>query len=291
MEQTNPAGAQQGAQPAHCPSTVTSRSSAAPATSRCASCSRRSTTATATASCPPDTGSSASPARGLDDDGYRDKVRGALATHVAADDLDPAPSTASSAACTTSRSTSRRPTTGTSCTACSDRPGHEDTVRVFYLAGPPSLFGPICGRLDEHRPGRRAGPRGAGEADRPRPRLRPARSTTPSARSSTSRRSSGSTTTSARRACRTCSSPGSPTRFLEPLWNSHWVDHVQITVAESLGVAGRGGYYDHVRRAARHGAEPPAPAALPGRDGAADARRPRVRPRREAQGAPGAASR
>ncbi len=32
--------------------------------------------------------------------------------------------------------------------------------------------------------------------------------------------------------------------LFEPLWNSHYVDHVQITVAESIGVAGRGGYYD-----------------------------------------------
>jgi glucose-6-phosphate 1-dehydrogenase len=32
--------------------------------------------------------------------------------------------------------------------------------------------------------------------------------------------------------------------IFEPLWNAKYVDHVQITVAESLGVEGRGGYYD-----------------------------------------------
>lgn len=32
--------------------------------------------------------------------------------------------------------------------------------------------------------------------------------------------------------------------LFEPLWNEQHVDHIQITVAESLGVEGRGGYYD-----------------------------------------------
>lgn len=32
--------------------------------------------------------------------------------------------------------------------------------------------------------------------------------------------------------------------LFEPLWNNHHVDHVQITAAESLSVAGRGSYYD-----------------------------------------------
>lgn len=32
--------------------------------------------------------------------------------------------------------------------------------------------------------------------------------------------------------------------LFEPLWNNHYVDHIQITVAETVGVDGRGAYYD-----------------------------------------------
>jgi glucose-6-phosphate 1-dehydrogenase len=32
--------------------------------------------------------------------------------------------------------------------------------------------------------------------------------------------------------------------LFEPLWNNHYVDHIQITVAETVSVAGRGSYYD-----------------------------------------------
>jgi len=34
--------------------------------------------------------------------------------------------------------------------------------------------------------------------------------------------------------------------MFEPLWNAQHIDHVQITVAESVGIEGRGPYYDNV---------------------------------------------
>lgn len=33
--------------------------------------------------------------------------------------------------------------------------------------------------------------------------------------------------------------------IFEPLWNQNYIDHVQITVAESVGVGSRAGYFDH----------------------------------------------
>jgi glucose-6-phosphate 1-dehydrogenase len=73
--------------------------------------------------------------------------------------------------------------------------------------------------------------------------------------------------------------------IFEPIWNRRYIDNVQITVAEAVGVEGRGGYYETGWRAARHGAEPPVPIAGADRDGAAELVRAGPRPRRARQGA------
>ncbi len=35
-------------------------------------------------------------------------------------------------------------------------------------------------------------------------------------------------------------------QLFEPVWNSNYVDHVQITMAENIGIGGRAGYYDGI---------------------------------------------
>jgi len=35
-------------------------------------------------------------------------------------------------------------------------------------------------------------------------------------------------------------------QLYEPIWNSNYVDHIQITMAEDIGVGGRAGYYDGI---------------------------------------------
>ena len=56
----------------------------------------------------------------------------------------------------------------------------------------------------------------------------------------------------------------------ERLWNSDVIDHVQITVGETVGVESRGDYYDHSGGAAGHGSEPSVAVAVPVGDGAAE---------------------
>ena len=43
--------------------------------------------------------------------------------------------------------------------------------------------------------------------------------------------------------------------IFEPIWNRRYIDHVQITNAETVGVEQRGGYFDTAGTLARHGPE------------------------------------
>ena len=184
-------------------------------------------------------------------------------------------------ACTASRATWRSPDSSRGWASALARGRSASTARagtsLFYLATPPDAFCPIVQRARRGRAlarGRRALAAGRDrEAVRPRPRQRAARSTP-----------SSSGVLRERQIFRIDHYLGKETvqnmlvfRFangmFEPIWNRRYVDHVQITVAEELGVEGRGAYYEPRGRPARHRPEPHLPAADAGGDGAAlDAR-------------------
>ena len=224
----------------------------------------------------------------LDDDGYRAEVRAGLETHLAPEHLDPDAVERLLGRlhhlCLDSASSEGWHLLHD---LLKDRPRADETVRVFYLAVAPRLFGPTCARLAEidvvderarvvmekpigHdlalRPrGQRRGGRGLrgapdlphrplpGQGERPEPAGHPLRQHLPRAavELALGRPRADHRRRDGRR--------GQSRRLLRPR-----------------------------RRAARHGAEPPPAAAVPGGHGAADLRGPRERARREAQGAAGA---
>ena len=72
--------------------------------------------------------------------------------------------------------------------------------------------------------------------------------------------------------------------LFEPLWNRRYVDHVQLTVAEDIGIEGRGRFYERTG-AIRDMVQAPVPGPdVPGH-GAAGVVRPRVPAGREGEGA------
>ena len=58
--------------------------------------------------------------------------------------------------------------------------------------------------------------------------------------------------------------------IFEPVWNRRYIDHVQISVAETVGVERPRKLFRSCRNAARHGAEPHHATHQPDGDGAAD---------------------
>lgn len=119
----------------------------------------------------------------------------------------------------------------------------EDRIRVFYLAVGPDLFGPICDHLGMHN------------LVTPKSRLvveKPVGKNGASAKALNEQIGRifpepsiyridhylGKETVQNLMALRFANA------LFEPIWNAAHIDHVQITVAETLGVEGRAGYYD-----------------------------------------------
>ncbi|MFC6080665.1 glucose-6-phosphate dehydrogenase [Sphaerisporangium aureirubrum] len=122
--------------------------------------------------------------------------------------------------------------------------GYEDVDRIFYLASPPMTFGPFC------RAAHAAGlvtPRSRVVLEKPLGRdLEGAQRINEEVGAIFAEHQIfridhylGKETVQNLLVLRFANA------FLEPIWNSLWIDHVQITAAESVGTPGRRGYYDH----------------------------------------------
>ncbi len=118
-----------------------------------------------------------------------------------------------------------------------------DVVRAFYFSVAPSLFGPLAERLHGHAC---AGPKCRIVVEKPFGRdLESAQALNKTLRDHFDESQIyridhylGKETVQNLMAVRFGNV------LFEPLWNAQYVDHVQITVSESVGVEGRGAYYD-----------------------------------------------
>ncbi len=181
----------------------------------------------------------------LDDEGWRGEVRAALTTYVAPGDLDEAVVERFVGRLRHLVLDARQPDDWHRFHALlKDRPHAETTVRVFYLAVAPSLFGDISTRLEE-----------IGVVDE-RARVVLEKPIGHDLASAQAVNDAVGRVFAESQIFRIDHYLGKESvqnllvtrfanAFLEPLWNSRWVDHVQITVAESLGVGERGPYYDN----------------------------------------------
>ncbi len=181
----------------------------------------------------------------LDDAGWRGEVRAALEQHVDAADLyEGAVGRFLARLCHLMLDAEDPEDWDRFHALLKDRPHPDEAVRVFYLAVAPSLFGAICQRLDE-----------IGVVDEHARVVleKPIGHDLASAREVND--AVGRVFAEhqifridhylGKESVQNLLVTRFANTFLEPLWNSRWVDHVQITVSETVGVGGRGGYYDH----------------------------------------------
>ena len=75
--------------------------------------------------------------------------------------------------------------------------------------------------------------------------------------------------------------------IFEPIWNRQFIDHVQITVAESIGIEGRAGYYEQAGAIRDIFQNHLLQLRRDHRDGAADRLHRRLGAQREGEGAEG----
>ncbi|MGZ4446453.1 MAG: glucose-6-phosphate dehydrogenase [Nocardioides sp.] len=180
----------------------------------------------------------------LDDDGWRAEVRAALDTHLAPADLDETVVARFLGRLHHLVLDAHQPDDWHRFhDLLKDRPDADRAVRVFYLAVAPSLFGAISQRLDEI---------GVVNETARVVLEKPIGSDLASARAVND--AVGRVFDESqifridhylgKESVQNLLVTRFANTFLEPMWNSHWVDHVQITVAEKLGVGERGGYYD-----------------------------------------------
>ena len=121
--------------------------------------------------------------------------------------------------------------------------GESESIRAFYLAVAPALFGDISHKLKEHK---LITPNSRIVLEKPIGRdLASARALNDAVGDDFHESQIfridhylGKETVQNLMALRFANA------LFEPLWNSAHIDHVQITVAETLGVEGRAGYYD-----------------------------------------------